>query len=152
MSSCDLSVPGSWLFLTARESGRVAHPARPAKSTSTRKYAAIPDLPHQIVRNSHLPTLLRMWGRVGRPQSTAMNDETEQKSLPASEKKLRDARRKGQVSHSRDLVTGFTLTLMFIYLLLAGPALGDRLTYLVAAAFSAVATTLSQRRTLPGPA
>jgi type III secretion protein U len=57
-----------------------------------------------------------------------MTDETEQKSLPASQKKLRDARRKGQVPHSRDLVTGFTLTIMFLYLLFAGPALGDRLT------------------------
>jgi type III secretion protein U len=56
-----------------------------------------------------------------------MTGETEQKSLPASEKKLRDARRKGQVPHSRDLVTGFTLTMMFLYLLFAGPALGDRL-------------------------
>jgi type III secretion protein U len=67
-----------------------------------------------------------------------MDDETEQKSLPASEKKLRDARRKGRVSHSRDLVTGFTLTIMFIYLLLAGPALGDRLTDLVAAVSQSV--------------
>jgi type III secretion protein U len=61
-----------------------------------------------------------------------VNDETEQKSLPASEKKLRDARRKGRVSHSRDLVTGFTLTLMFIYLLIVWPTLGDRLHELVA--------------------
>jgi type III secretion protein U len=60
-----------------------------------------------------------------------MNDETEQKSLPASQKKLRDGRRKGQVSHSRDLVTGFALTCMFIYLLLAGPAMADRLVALV---------------------
>jgi type III secretion protein U len=60
-----------------------------------------------------------------------MNDETERKSLPASEKKLRDARRKGQVPHSRDLVTGFTLMIMFLYLLFAGPALADRLAYLV---------------------
>lgn len=56
-----------------------------------------------------------------------MDEQTEQKTLPASEKKLRDARRKGQVSHSRDLVSGFTLTLMFGYLLLAWPALADRL-------------------------
>jgi type III secretion protein U len=60
-----------------------------------------------------------------------MAEETEQRSLPASQKKLRDARRKGQVSHSRDLVTGFTLTLLFIYLLFAGPALSDRLADLV---------------------
>jgi type III secretion protein U len=60
-----------------------------------------------------------------------MNDETEEKSLPASEKKLRDARRKGQVPHSRDLITGFTLTCLFIYLLFAGPGLVDRLIALV---------------------
>jgi type III secretion protein U len=60
-----------------------------------------------------------------------MNDQTEEKSLPASQKKLRDARRKGQVSHSRDLVTGFTLTLLFVYLLIAWPTLSDRVTDLV---------------------
>jgi type III secretion protein U len=58
-------------------------------------------------------------------------EETEQKSLPASEKKLRDARRKGQVPHSRDLVSGFTLTAMFAYLLFALPVLSDRLQKLV---------------------
>ena len=67
-----------------------------------------------------------------------MNDETEQKSLPASEKKLRDARRKGQVSHSRDLVSGFTLTIMFIYLLLVLPSLADRLHGLVEAVSQSV--------------
>lgn len=56
-----------------------------------------------------------------------MKEETEQKSLPASLKKLRDARRKGQVSHSRDLVAGFTLTVMFAYLLFALPSLIDHL-------------------------
>lgn len=56
-----------------------------------------------------------------------MKEETEQKSLPASFKKLRDARRKGQVSHSRDLVTGFTFTAMFVYLLFALPRLGAHL-------------------------
>lgn len=56
-----------------------------------------------------------------------MKEETEQKSLPASAKKLRDARRKGQVSHSRDLVAGFTLTVMFAYLLFALPSLSGHL-------------------------
>jgi type III secretion protein U len=60
-----------------------------------------------------------------------MKDETEEKSLPASQKKLRDARRKGQVSHSRDLISGFTLTLMLIYLWLAWPLLGDRVVELL---------------------
>jgi type III secretion protein U len=61
-----------------------------------------------------------------------MNDESEEKSLPASDKKLRDARRKGRVPSSRDLVGGFTLTLMFIYLLIVWPTLADRLHELVA--------------------
>jgi len=67
-----------------------------------------------------------------------VNDETEHKSLPASEKKLRDARRKGRVSHSRDLVTGFTLTIMFVYLLIVWPMLGDRLNELTAAVSQSV--------------
>jgi len=54
-------------------------------------------------------------------------EESEQKTLPASEKKLRDARRKGQVSNSRELITASTLTVMLVYLLYALPALGDRL-------------------------
>jgi type III secretion protein U len=61
-----------------------------------------------------------------------VKDESEQKSLPASDKKLRDARRKGQVSTSRDLVAGFTLTLMFIYLLIVWPTLSDHLHELMA--------------------
>ena len=54
-------------------------------------------------------------------------EESEQKTLPASEKKLRDARRKGQVSNSRELISASTMTVMFVYLLFALPALGDRL-------------------------
>src|SRR5262249_25390776 len=60
-----------------------------------------------------------------------MADETEQKTLPPSRKKLRDARRKGQVSQSRDFISGCTLTSMLIYLWLVMPALGDRLSELV---------------------
>jgi type III secretion protein U len=57
-----------------------------------------------------------------------MNDETsEEKTLPASDKKLRDARRKGQVSQSKDLIGGFTLLLMLMYLPFAAPSLGARL-------------------------
>jgi type III secretion protein U len=60
-----------------------------------------------------------------------MSNETEEKSLPASQKKLRDARRKGQVPHSRDLVSGVTLTLILIYLWLTWPTLADRVVELV---------------------
>jgi type III secretion protein U len=70
-----------------------------------------------------------------------MSDETEQKSLPASTKKLRDARRKGQVSHSRDFINGFTLTIVLIYLWLAGPTLQNRVVELV--------NTISQSIDLP---
>lgn len=47
-----------------------------------------------------------------------MAKETEEKSLPASEKKLRDARKKGQVASSRDLVAGisFLAVLSFLYI------------------------------------
>lgn len=47
-----------------------------------------------------------------------MDKESEEKSLPASEKKLRDARKKGQVASSRDLVAGiaFLAVLVFLYL------------------------------------
>jgi type III secretory pathway component EscU len=47
-----------------------------------------------------------------------LKEETEQKTLPASSKKLRDARRKGQVSRSRDIVAGVTLVVSVGYLLM----------------------------------
>lgn len=47
-----------------------------------------------------------------------MNEPSEEKSLPASEKKLREARRKGQVPQSRDLIIGFTFIAAFLYLIL----------------------------------
>jgi type III secretion protein U len=47
-----------------------------------------------------------------------MKDESEQKSLPASEKKLRDARRKGQVSRGQDFIVAVTLMMTVGYVLL----------------------------------
>jgi len=47
-----------------------------------------------------------------------MSEPSEEKALPASEKKLREARRKGQVPQSRDLIIGFTFIAAFIYLVL----------------------------------
>ena len=56
----------------------------------------------------------------------AKNDnDSEQKSLPPSEKKLRDGRKKGQVSSSRDLISGFGLLVMIAYLYFAWPSLRD---------------------------
>ncbi|MGK9230101.1 EscU/YscU/HrcU family type III secretion system export apparatus switch protein [Inquilinus limosus] len=50
-----------------------------------------------------------------------MSQTSEEKSLPASAKKLTDARRKGQVAHSRDLVTVVGLIAGFVYLGVEGP-------------------------------
>jgi type III secretion protein U len=60
-----------------------------------------------------------------------MAEEAEEKQLPASEKKLRDARRKGQVSSSRDLISGFTLFAALLYLYFSWPSLSRRLFKLV---------------------
>ncbi|MER9626523.1 EscU/YscU/HrcU family type III secretion system export apparatus switch protein [Mesorhizobium sp. M0296] len=60
-----------------------------------------------------------------------MAEEAEEKKLPASDKKLRDARRKGQVSQSRDLVSGFTLFAALGYLYFCWPLLFKYLSELV---------------------
>ncbi|TGQ96369.1 translocation protein in type III secretion system, RhcU, partial [Mesorhizobium sp. M1C.F.Ca.ET.204.01.1.1] len=60
-----------------------------------------------------------------------MAEDAEEKKLPASDKKLRDARRKGQVPQSRDLVSGFTLFAALAYLYFAWPTLFKRLSDLV---------------------
>lgn len=56
-----------------------------------------------------------------------MSQESEEKKLPASEKKLRDARRKGQVSNSRDLVSGFSIFAALAFLYIAGSGIMDRI-------------------------
>lgn len=53
------------------------------------------------------------------------DNQTEEKSLPASQKKLRDSRRKGKVSSSRDLISGFSLLAILIYLLMVWPTIRD---------------------------
>jgi type III secretion protein U len=88
----------------------VLHPVTPASSTSTINLVFIPNLQRQII---------------------AMSDESESKPHPASERKLREARLKGQVPHSRDFVSAFTLACLSIYLLFALPALADRLVALM---------------------
>ncbi len=46
-------------------------------------------------------------------------DQSEEKSLPASEKKLRDARKKGQISQSKDMVIGTGTVAILAYIWLA---------------------------------
>src|SRR6516165_2668780 len=48
-----------------------------------------------------------------------MADQSEEKNLPASDKKLRDARRKGQVAHSKDIVSALTFAASIGYVLFA---------------------------------
>lgn len=60
-----------------------------------------------------------------------MADESEEKNLPASHKKLADARRKGQTSNSKDLVSGFTMLAATLYLLNQWPMMRDRLVELI---------------------
>src|SRR5262245_21568870 len=60
-----------------------------------------------------------------------MAEESEEKNLPASQKKLTDARKKGQTANSKDLVSGFTMLAATIYLLYQWPMMRDRLTQLI---------------------
>lgn len=50
-------------------------------------------------------------------------DTSEEKSLPASRKKLADARRKGQIARSADAMTAANVTVVALYLLARGDAL-----------------------------
>lgn len=54
------------------------------------------------------------------------DDSSEEKSLPPSEKKLREARKKGQLAQSKDLVAAVSLTLLFLYLFGASGYIKDR--------------------------
>ena len=51
---------------------------------------------------------------------------SEEKSLPPSEKKLREARKKGQIAKSTDAVTAASVTLLTIYLVLAWPSIKEQ--------------------------
>jgi type III secretion protein U len=50
-----------------------------------------------------------------------VNDTTEEKALPATAKKLRDARKKGQVAKSQDLVAAIAVAASVLYVHLAAP-------------------------------
>src|SRR5215470_5659959 len=56
-----------------------------------------------------------------------MNGHSEEKTLPATARKLAEERRKGRVSHSRDLVDGAVLVAALSYLALAWPMMRDEL-------------------------
>jgi type III secretion protein U len=56
---------------------------------------------------------------------------SEEKTLPASARKIAEERRKGRVSHSRDLVDAAVLLTAFAYLLWAWPSIGEEMRRLV---------------------
>lgn len=57
-------------------------------------------------------------------------DSSEEKTLPASEKKLRDSRKKGKVSQSKDLVSAMAFLAVTGYLFISFPDLRDRVVQL----------------------
>lgn len=69
-----------------------------------------------------------------------MQETSEEKNLPASDKKLRDAREKAQVSHSKDFVSGFTFLVVVVYLLSSWPTIRDRIFELIH--FAAASTSM----------
>ncbi|MFQ3786206.1 EscU/YscU/HrcU family type III secretion system export apparatus switch protein [Halomonas sp. A29] len=56
---------------------------------------------------------------------------SEEKSLPPSEKKLRDARKKGQVSKSSDMVTAMVMLGCTLYLVMAAGGIEQRVRHLI---------------------
>ena len=62
-----------------------------------------------------------------------MSGQTEEKTLPASAHKIAQERRKGRVSHSRDLIEAAVLLTAMSYLLFRWPAMRDEMLLLVGA-------------------
>ncbi len=60
-----------------------------------------------------------------------MSETSEEKTLPASEKKIDDARKKGQVLHSPDMVSGVIMLSCTLFLIYIAPVLQARIGALV---------------------
>lgn len=60
-----------------------------------------------------------------------MSESSEEKTLPASEKKIDDARKKGQVLHSPDMVSGVIMLSCTIFLIYIAPVLQARIGALI---------------------
>lgn len=73
-----------------------------------------------------------------------MTQDAEEKSLPASDKKLRDARQKGKVSQSRDLTSGFTLFVALVYLYFSWSTISGHFFQLVQTAISATTGSFAE--------
>lgn len=77
-----------------------------------------------------------------------MAQESEEKRLPASAKKLREGRRKGQVQHSRDLISGFTLLAALGFLYFYWPSLSENIFRTVRAAADPTSRPFAESSTL----
>ena len=64
-------------------------------------------------------------------------DTSEEKSLPASEKKLQDARKKAQIATSRDMISAALFVILLLYVLLAWPYILSRFSAMFGAAAKA---------------
>lgn len=73
---------------------------------------------------------------------------SEEKSLPASHKKLSDARKKGQVPHSRDLVSVITLVAGILYLAIEGPVVMELLRTILVEPITLTAKPFSEAYTI----
>jgi len=62
-----------------------------------------------------------------------MSGQSEEKTLPATARKIAEERRKGHVSHSRDLVDGAVLVAAMGYLTFAWPSMRDEMVRLIGA-------------------
>ena len=58
-------------------------------------------------------------------------EPSEEKSLPASQKKLRDARKKGQLPKSQDMVTAMVILTCSLYLISVAEGVQQRCTALI---------------------
>lgn len=71
------------------------------------------------------------------------SDQAEEKTLPPTKKKLRDAREKGQVARSRDLTSGVSLAGAIGFLMLAGGAITAASAAMIATAGNVAAGNFS---------
>src|SRR5438105_2403014 len=106
----------------------LSHPVNDEERSGIRTQPAEPAADRRASR----PFQSRAHEQGGTPLARfVMADQSEEKTLPASDKKLRDARRKGQVPHSKDMVSALTFVAAMSYVLLGWAEIDDRLRQLL---------------------
>jgi type III secretion protein U len=79
-------------------------------------------------------------------------DDSEERNLPPSDKKLREGREKGQVAQSKDMVAAVGTTVAFVYLLLQASPIRDSMAALFAIAGDNVNSPVDHALAAAGPA